>query len=392
MEKESTRKPKLRFSGFSENWEKTTLGEILTFKNGLNAGKEDYGDGEKFINVLDIIQNNFITHDKIIGSVKASEKNKELYKVEFGDVLFQRSSETREEVGQANVYLDREKPALFGGFVIRGKKKSEYDPIFINHLLKTPLSRQEITSKSGGSTRYNVSQETLSSVEITIASLPEQQKIASFLSSVDERIELLEQKKEKLEVYKKGVMQQIFSQQIRFKQDDGTDFPDWEERKLGEIALVTTGSSNRQDSGLQGEYTFFDRSVDIRRSPIFLFDCEAVIIPGEGQDFIPRHFEGKFDLHQRTYAIMQFTSCFGKFIYYKLCHDRKHLHSQAVGSTVKSLRLPTFKSLPVLLPSLDEQQKIVTFLDSLQSTLNQIESQIGGLKTWKKGLLQQMFV
>ena len=217
--------PKIRFQEFDREWMKIILGELLSFKNGLNSDKQNYGSGVKFINVLDIINNDFITYDNIIGSVEVSDSEYEKNKVGYGDILFQRSSETREEVGQSNVYLDV-KNALFGGFVIRGKMKQNYYPMFMNYLLKTWLARKEITTKSGGSTRYNVGQDTLSKVTIYTTSLPEQQKIAEFLSAVDEKIRQLTRKKELLEQYKKGVMQKLFSQEIRFKKDEnGSDYP-----------------------------------------------------------------------------------------------------------------------------------------------------------------------
>ena len=117
--------PKLRFPEFEGEWENKKLGRLLTFKNGLNASKEQYGRGVKFINVLDIITNDYITYDNIIGQVDVSPKEIDKNKVEYGDILFQRSSETREDVGQANVYLDRNQVAVFGGFIIRGRKIDE---------------------------------------------------------------------------------------------------------------------------------------------------------------------------------------------------------------------------------------------------------------------------
>ncbi|MBM6876025.1 restriction endonuclease subunit S, partial [Fusobacterium mortiferum] len=97
--------PKLRFKEFSDEWEEKKLGDILEFKNGVNASKEQYGKGIKFINVLDILNNDFITYDNIIGKVDIDNNTVEKYSVTYGDILFQRSSETREEVGMANVYL-----------------------------------------------------------------------------------------------------------------------------------------------------------------------------------------------------------------------------------------------------------------------------------------------
>jgi predicted glycosyltransferase/restriction endonuclease S subunit len=233
--------PKLRFPEFKGEWEWNKLGDLLEFKNGINASKEQYGIGYKFINVLDILNNDFITHDKIIGSVNVDEETVNKFPVSYGDILFQRSSETREEVGTASVYLDKENIATFGGFVIRGKKIGDYEPVFLNRLLKTDLSREQITSKSGGSTRYNVGQEILSTITLPFPTLPEQTRIASFFTVIDKKISELKQKKALLEQYKKGVMQKLFSQELRFKDIDGKDFPDWEKKKLGEVFYSEKG-------------------------------------------------------------------------------------------------------------------------------------------------------
>ena len=232
----------------------------------------------------------------------------------------------------------------------------------------------------------------LKALKISLPTLPEQQKIASFLSAVDEKIQQLSRKKELLSQYKKGVMQQLFSCKLRFKDENGNHYADWEEKKLGKIARITTGSSNRQDSNLDGEYTFFDRSQDIRSSNIFLFDTEAIIVPGEGQEFIPKHFIGKFDLHQRTYAVMDFGVNAGKFLFYYIGYHSNHLNSHAVGSTVKSLRLPMFEKMPINLPSLEEQQKIANFLSNIDAKIESCSQQINQTQSFKKGLLQQLFV
>jgi len=240
--------PALRFPEFSGEWVNKKLGKFFTFKNGVNADKSKYGSGYKFINVLDIIADKPITSDSIIGSVTISEKEFEKNKVVFGDILFQRSSETREEVGQSNVYLDEIQSATFGGFVIRGHPTTEIIPGYFDALLKTSAVRKDITSRSGGSTRYNVGQASLSAVKVTVSvTLPEQQKIASFLSSADGKIEQLGKKKTLLEQYKKGMMQKLFSQELRFKDTQGNNFPDWEEKRLGGVLLehkVTNKDNN----------------------------------------------------------------------------------------------------------------------------------------------------
>lgn len=146
MVKQTLAKPKLRFKNYIDSWQLKKLSELLEFKNGINAQKEQYGHGVKFINVLDILNNDFLTYDKIIGSVDIDDTTLNRNSVSYGDILFQRSSETREEVGSACVYLDKDRISAFGGFVIRGKKIGTYDPVFFNKLLKTDLARDEITS------------------------------------------------------------------------------------------------------------------------------------------------------------------------------------------------------------------------------------------------------
>jgi type I restriction enzyme S subunit len=192
-------------------WEEKTLGELLSFKNGFNAEKSQYGTGVKFINVLDVLTPRPISHDTIIGRVEIPAKDFSKFEVKYGDLLFQRSSETREDVGQANVYVDQGQSAGFGGFVIRGHPKTEFNPLFMNYLLRTPLARNEITTKSGGSTRYNVSQETLGETRVVMpSSIPEQTKIANFLSVLDRKIESVATQIAETQTFKRGLLQQMF--------------------------------------------------------------------------------------------------------------------------------------------------------------------------------------
>ena len=253
-------------------------------------------------------------------------------------------------------------------------------------------SARRLNVLSSGTTISYLSRKQFEKFTISVPSLPEQQKIASFLTDVDYKITKLTKKKDLLEQYKKGIMQKIFNQELRFKDDNGNEFPEWEVKKLGDISNITTGSSNRQDSGLDGEYTFFDRSEDIRTSSRYLFDGEAVIVAGEGSDFIPKYYVGKFDLHQRTYAIMNFKDSVSKYLYYCIYFHRKYFLSQAVGSTVKSLRLPMFQKMPIKLPIIEEQTKIANFLSELDVKIEALNTKIEQSKAFKKGLLQQMFV
>ena len=268
--------------------------------------------------------------------------------------------------------------------------KPKIDRVII-YILFIILERINFKNYIVGSTIPHIYFKDYSLTKISLPCLAEQQKIADCLTSIDELIEAEQKQLETLQQHKKGLMQKLFSQEVRFKDNNGKDYPAWKEKKLGEVCEITTGKSNREDSSLDGEYTFFDRSEDIRRSNIYLFDCEAIIIAGEGSDFPPKYFVGKFDLHQRTYAIMKFKGLFGKYLFYYLHQFKNYLVSYAVGSTVKSLRLTIFQKMPISLPSLAEQEKIAGCLSSLDKLIELQTEKITTLKQHKKGLMQQFF-
>ena len=156
--------PKLRFKEFKNEWNEITLKKLLSFKNGINGDKDSYGYGIKYISVGDILNNTYITYDKIKGLIDINDKTLKENSVEYGDMVFQRSSETFNDIGQANVYLDKKQIATFGGFVIRGKKIGNYNPLFFNYLLKSPCNRKKVIVKGAGAQHYNISQEELEKI------------------------------------------------------------------------------------------------------------------------------------------------------------------------------------------------------------------------------------
>ena len=398
--------PKLRFKEFSDEWEEKKLGDILEFKNGVNASKEQYGKGIKFINVLDILNNDFITYDNIIGKVDIDNNILEKYSVTYGDILFQRSSETREEVGMANVYLDKKNIATFGGFVIRGKKIGEYIPIFLNKLLKTNLARNEITSKSGGSTRYNVGQETLKDVRLLFPIIQKQKKIANFLNNIDKKISLTEEKLELFREYKKGVMQKIFSQELRFKDSNGNDYPEWEEKTLGNYINFLTGypfnskKFNEEKRGVplirirnlldSNISTYYEGEYENK----YIIKREDILIGMDGDFNVVKWKNNGALLNQRIVKVFSKNNlelC-NTFLYYILEKPIKNINLKTFSTTVKHLSVKDIEKIIVNLPILKEQEKIANFLSDIDNKIENIEKELEGLKEFKKGLLQQMFV
>jgi type I restriction enzyme S subunit len=199
----------LRFPEFSGEWEEHTLSEYLEFKNGLNPDAKRIGSGLPFISVMDILSEGVINYDNIRGKVNATEKEIECFGVKDGDLLFQRSSETLEDVGRANVYMDN-RTAIYGGFVIRGRKIGNYDPLFFKYLLATPLARKRTCRMGAGAQHFNIGQEGLSKISLYFPSIEEQRKIAEFLSLIDERIATQNKIIEDLKKLKSAIIEKVF--------------------------------------------------------------------------------------------------------------------------------------------------------------------------------------
>jgi len=171
------------------------------------------------------------------------------------------------------------------------------------------------------------------------------------------------------------------------------DIPEgWKWVKLGEVAEIKTGKTNSQDADNTGDYPLFDRSIVIKRSKKFLFNTEAVIVPGEGKEFIPRYYNGKFDLHQRAYAIFNFKGCVPKFIYYNILLNKDIFKSFATGSTVLSLRLEHFLGFPILLPPIEEQKAIAYVLSSIDDKIDLLHRQNKTLEEMAMTLFRQWFI
>ena len=202
--------PHLRFPEFTEEWRSHFLTDFMSFKNGMNPDAKRFGRGTKFISVMDILNNQFICYDNIRASVEVVDGDIETYGVNYGDILFQRSSETLEDVGQANVYLDS-KPAVFGGFVIRGKSKSNYYPMFFRYLLASPTARKKIIVKGAGAQHFNIGQDGLSKVCLNIPSIQEQEKIAKLFECIDTRIATQNKIIEDLKKLKSAIRKKMFS-------------------------------------------------------------------------------------------------------------------------------------------------------------------------------------
>ena len=374
--------PNLRFPEFEGEWEEHYLSDYLDFKNGLNPKPERFGKGIRFISVMDILNNAVITNDCIRASVDVSEEELLSFCVENGDILFQRSSETLEDVGRANVYMDN-KPAVFGGFVIRGKKKAEYNPLFFRYLLASPFARKKIIPMGAGAQHFNIGQEGLNKVKLHFALLDEQKKIARLLSLLDERIAIQNKIIDKLQSLIKGIAQHwiknITSRSIYVK--------------LGDICQITTGKLDANAQVDNGIYPFFTCAEHPLKIDSFAFDTEALLISGNGANLgYINYYNGKFNAYQRTYVLDLFSENIQYIKWVLKVLLPKRIAIEKSSSNTPYILLSTLSDLMLPIPSKENQYHIAELMQSLERKLSSQITLNGSYNILKQYLLRQMFI
>lgn len=404
--------PKLRFKADDgsdfPNWEARTLDTLMSFKNGINASGEKFGKGIKCISVMDILNNSYITYDIIKGYVDIDEKTLHSFSVEYGDVVFQRSSENVEDAGRANVYMDKEKIATFSGFVIRGKRKTDYEPLFMNALMSTFFVRKQIMAKAQGAQHINIGQEILNSVVVIMPRLPEQQKIADFLSAIDTVIEKQQATAKAWEQRKKGVMQKLFNQEVRFKADDGSDFPDWEEKRFGDIV-----KEFKEKTTIENEDTLLSCAIDGIYLNSELFGHQrgqsnigylkikqgTLILSAQNLHLgnVNVNMRFKHGIISPAYKTYQIVGCNVKYMNQWVKWDKTKqffYNATTVGASGcrRNVDWMLLYQQVLKLPSPLEQQKIADCLSALDDVIKKQKEILEKWKELKKGLLQQMFV
>lgn len=373
--------PALRFPEFTEEWEEHYLAEYLDFKNGLNPSANKFGSGIKFISVMDILNNDFITYDCIRTSVEITPEEQVAFAVEKGDMLFQRSSETLEDVGRANVYMD-DRPAVFGGFVIRGKKKAEYNPMFFRYLLASPYARKKVIPMGAGAQHFNIGQDGLSKVKLHFPILQEQQKIADLLRLINERISTQNKIIEKLETLIKGIRNNIIS---KIKGDcivlqDIADI--YQPQTIASTDLTEDGYLVYGANGIIGKYHSFNH------------EKEQICITCRGNTCGTVNFtEPKSWITGNAMVIN--TDNYAKNVNKRyLFHYLSSINFNSIisGSGQPQIVRQPLAKLKLILPVLIIQNRIAECLDAMFAKMKNEQSFLQILQIQKSCLLSQMFI
>ena len=373
--------PHLRFPEFHGEWEKHGLSEYLDFKNGLNPDSKRFGKGIKFISVMDILNNPVITYDCIRASVQATDAEISSFSVENGDILFQRSSETLEDVGRANVYID-DRVAVFGGFVIRGKKKANYNPLFFRYLLSSPYARKRIIPMGAGAQHFNIGQEGLSKVSLNFPSIEEQTKIASLLHLLDERIATQSKLIEKLESLIKGL-------RVSLMQIENGNIV-----HLGEIARIYQPQTISSTELTEDGFLVYGANGIIGKYKQYNHKTEQICITCRGNTCGMVNYTKPMSWITGNAMVIntdehQDKVC-KRYLYHYL--SAYNFNSIISGSGQPQIVRTPLEQLKLPLPTFLEQKQKATFLDKIQGEIEISNKTLNLYLQQKQYLLRQMFI
>jgi len=405
--KEEKKVPNLRFPEFEGAWMTARLEEFCNrISDGIHATPV-YDDAGQYY---------FVNGNNLVnGKIEIDDNTKRVSREEY--VKHKRDLDDRTILMSINGTIGN--LACYGNEkVVLGKSAcyinvtKQVEKAFIYNTLQLRSIKYFFNSELTGTTIKNLSLKSIKNTYVYIPSLPVQQKIASFLSAVDKKIQQLTRKKELLEQYKKGVMQKIFSREIRFKDENGNDFPDWEEKRLGDLAEIRRGASPRPIS----DPKWFDSSSkigwvrisDVTRSNKYLNKTEQ---------YLSEEGIRKSRLVEKENMIMSICATIGKPIYtnFKVCiHDgfvvfenlkanKEYLfyfldkiqlswYKYGQPGTQVNLNTNIVGNEKIPYPFLPEQKRIAEFFSSIDEKIESIQTQINQTKKFKNGLLQQMFV
>lgn len=388
--------PKLRFKGFCNEWEEYKVGEIFDkIKNPVDVKKN-----EKYQQIGIRSHGKGIFYKDLVTGEELG--NKRVFWVEpdvfIVNIVFawERAvaRTTKNEVGMIASHR----------FPMYKPKEDILNLDFITYLFKTKKGQclLEMASPGGAGRNKTLGQKEFDNLSVKLPSLQEQQRIEDFLTKVDKLIEKQNEKVNNLEDYKKGMMQKIFSQEIRFKGDNREEYPEWEENKLKNICEIIMGQSpnseyyNEKKEGLpliQGNADIKDRKTNPRIYTTSITKCcekGDIIMSVRAPVGIVSKAIHKACIGRGVCSIRSKAN--KEFIFQLLLFMEEKWGRISQGSTFESISRNDICSLMVKIPCLEEQSKIANFLSKIDNIIEKEKEKLEELRKWKKGLLQQMFV
>lgn len=381
-------------------WEMRRLGELFDFKNGYNADAKNYGRGTPVASVLDALAEHPLKAFSIRARVSAPPRDRESFSLKRGDLIFTRSSETLEDVGRSNVY-DDEGVAMFGGFVIRGRPKTDDNSTFINLLLKTRGHRDRVMSQGAGAQHYNIGQSGLERVLVSLPPLSEQKAIAEALSDMDALLAAMTTLIEKKRAVKQGAMQQLLTGKKRLAGFAGK----WGEKRLGEIADFVTATTPTATIDLKWyigtENMLAEKAGVIQNDAEVPYKAVREYLKGDVlvsniRPYLKKIWLADCDGGCSTDVLVIRTHdrsiCIPEFLVMLISDDAffEFAMSNAVGTKMPRGDKKVLVNFGVKLPTLAEQKAIAAVLSDMDAEIAALEAKRAKYERIKQGMMQEL--
>jgi len=402
--------PNLRFKEFEGEWSEVKFGDLCKdVAYGMNASAIKFDGENQYLRITDIDEDSRKFIPKPLKSPDGEIEDKFILKK--NDIVFTR---TGASVGKSYLYDKNDGKLLYAGFLIKFNI-AKANPYFIFSTTFRSKYNKWVKEYSVRSGQPGLNAEEYKGMKLNIPQSEEQQKIATFLTSVDEKIQQLTKKVESLKVYKKGVMQKIFKQEIRFKADDGEEFEEWEEKKLGEIFERVTTKNKENNSnvltisaqqGLINQQEYFNKSVSAKDvTGYYLLNRNDFAYNKSYSKGYPMGATKRLTKYDKG-VVSTLYICFrmntdNDLSFYEQYFDSGFLNHELSKIAQEGARnhgllnvsvTEFFREIVIPNPILKEQTKIANYLSNIDEKISKVSKQLEEAKQFKKGLLQQMFV
>lgn len=410
IEKKGVLIPELRFQEFVDKW--TKIKNTIQIIAGNAYSLNDYQDeGVILIQGLNITPGKLDTTN--INYIAENHKSKHIVLSE-GDILLGLNRPVTNGELKVCRYTLKTNGYLYQRAGKLNFNKEQIDSNFLYHFLRSDNFLKDISNELVGSDQPYIRSNLFQVTNLNFPTLPEQQKIAFFLNAVDEKIQQLYRKKELLKQYKKGVMQQLFSGKLRFKDENGEDYPDWKEKKLGKIANRVTRKNKENNLnvltisaqlGLVSQLEYFNKSVSAKDvTNYYLLERNDFAYNKSYSNGYPMGAIKRLKKYDKgVVSTLYICFCFNNMVslnfmeqYFEFGLHNKEIEKVAQEGArnhgLLNIGVNDFLDIDLIIPSLQEQQKTAIFLSSIDAKIETTNQQINQMQSFKKGLLQQMFV
>ena len=388
------KRPKLRFPGFDESYKDTTLGEIASLVNRTDP-KSDAP-----IMMLSA-GNGFIMQSEKYSRDNAGQSLKKYILLKKGELAYNHGASKAKQYGCCYELTENEAriPYVYHCFKVCETEYTPYIAIALNNTKMDNQLKRLVSSSVRMDGLLNISFEDYMSITMSLPSSEEQKHIADFFSKLDERIKAQERLVSSLKKYKRGLLSAIFERRIRFKDDDGSKFPEWEQKKL--ISCCNGFDNLRQpitaNLRRKGKYPYYGANGIQDYVDDYIFDGEYILLAEDGGHFdefaskpIAQFISGRVWVNNHAHIIQAKQGYNNKYIFY--CLEHKDIRKYINGSSRAKLNQEDMWDIPIPVPCLYEQEKIADFITAIDCSINDNVRQLETLQDLKTSLLQQLFI